>query len=947
METNYETSKILKDADDLYLWTKSITNQFRKSGQKTDITNQSAFLKTFRDGETFSIDAYRNAKGTVKAALELGEPPINPGIAPQRVEGTDYSDNFAEKSYKESTEKHKQKVDHYKNQREEYKDLEKKVAEQEKAMGILIQSLSPTYQRIVEKDTCAGSGIDKIYEECAKHTNRKLSIFRKTVHDMKYDGKDVTHSINSLEDAIGRIRVFGGQFLDDEMVSALMNYFASTDNTFYGGQAYFTGTLNDESKKYEKVKEEYLNGIAVGIIPNPEQIYNTTKSKRSVETAGFASKRSVETAGFAKKENGTNKRVKYETICHICKHPRRGHFHLPNDCFDDPKNAHRRPEWYKDKMKKNKVNSESGNMAHETHNRRNITDEIVEYANMMEEHSPPNKAKRSNYSLYSTTTDDLIVDSGCTSHMIKSPEFFTKHKEYRTPVRVANNHVVYSVAIGSSYIADGNGMIIELKDTLLVPDLAKNLMSVKKITKDGYKVIFGGDLITFEHMDNPNLDLQGSTSHEDGLYHLHSPLIEQDAERTEAILFATQTPLSSLTLWHHRMGHTSFDNLIKMKNAGVHECFDINTKSHTVEKPLCYDCISGKMTNKYSKEPRNRATKPGEIIHVDLCGPLPTPSIEGYRYFLVMIDDLTSWNEVIFLANKSEFSQHVITYHKRIRAKGYTTRFIRSDNELRTTKMETYCKENGIQQQFTLAHSSDQNGVAERKNLTLMNSARTLLLSANQDDCFWVQAIAASNYIQNRIMNTTTKSDKTPFELWNNRKPNIKNLRIYGCSAIVHIKANTPDRDKLQPRGKLCTFLGYAGDQKGWIFLTQEGRIITSNNAIFDEFKFIREREAAKTFEINDEKSADSYLQLKTTEDSVENKLQLKTTEDSVENKLPNAKEHFCKRTLGSLEGSQGGERPLDGEGPLGSQEGSQGGEKPLNGEGPLGMSEMPPILIY
>ena len=73
----------------------------------------------------------------------------------------------------------------------------------------------------------------------------------------------------------------------------------------------------------------------------------------------------------------------------------------------------------------------------------------------------------------------------------------------------------------------------------------------------------------------------------------------------------------------------------------------------------------------------------------------------------------------------------------------------------------------------------------------------------------------------------------------------IGHLRVFGSTAMVHRPSKLPGQDKLAPRSEPAIFLGYASDQKGYRFQLEDGRITTSNNAIFDEYQFIEAKERA------------------------------------------------------------------------------------------------------
>ena len=73
-----------------------------------------------------------------------------------------------------------------------------------------------------------------------------------------------------------------------------------------------------------------------------------------------------------------------------------------------------------------------------------------------------------------------------------------------------------------------------------------------------------------------------------------------------------------------------------------------------------------------------------------------------------------------------------------------------------------------------MPHSPQQNGVAERMNRTLMESARSMMDHAGLPDKYWAEAVECTAYIRNRFPTTALREKKTPFEMWSGRKPNIR-----------------------------------------------------------------------------------------------------------------------------------------------------------------------------
>jgi hypothetical protein len=103
-------------------------------------------------------------------------------------------------------------------------------------------------------------------------------------------------------------------------------------------------------------------------------------------------------------------------------------------------------------------------------------------------------------------------------------------------------------------------------------------------------------------------------------------------------------------LWHRRMGHMHFDNLVKVsKIETVREMPQI-TKPTNI---LCKHCQQGKQTKTRFKSKEYSTTIPLKIVHTDLVGPITTKSLKGEKYFMLLVDDYTRMTRVCFLKNKS------------------------------------------------------------------------------------------------------------------------------------------------------------------------------------------------------------------------------------------------------------------------------------------------------
>ena len=156
-----------------------------------------------------------------------------------------------------------------------------------------------------------------------------------------------------------------------------------------------------------------------------------------------------------------------------------------------------------------------------------------------------------------------------------------------------------------------------------------------------------------------------------------------------------------------------------------------------------------------------------------------------------------------------------------------------------------FCKDRGISHEFTCPYTPEQNGVSERLNRTLIETARSMIYHAKVPLKFWAEAVNTAVYLRNRSPTNALK-DKTPFECWFGEKPDLSNLRVFGCICFVHTQDNL--RKKLDQKSIKAIFVGYPLGTKGYkLYELSFKRFIRSRNVLFYEQKF-------HDFELNDEK---------------------------------------------------------------------------------------------
>ncbi|KAI3684903.1 hypothetical protein L6452_34131 [Arctium lappa] len=147
---------------------------------------------------------------------------------------------------------------------------------------------------------------------------------------------------------------------------------------------------------------------------------------------------------------------------------------------------------------------------------------------------------------------------------------------------------------------------------------------------------------------------------------------------------------------------------------------------------------------------------------MDLCGPMRTQSINGKKYILVMIDEFSRYRWLEFLRSKSYAPELIIAFLKKIQVRlQLPVKTLRSDNdiEFKNSTLQSYLISVGISHNFSVAYTSQQNGVVERKNRTLVEAERTMLAYSGLPLYLWAEALATACFTQNR----TIKADEGYF----------------------------------------------------------------------------------------------------------------------------------------------------------------------------------------
>jgi transposase InsO family protein len=154
---------------------------------------------------------------------------------------------------------------------------------------------------------------------------------------------------------------------------------------------------------------------------------------------------------------------------------------------------------------------------------------------------------------------------------------------------------------------------------------------------------------------------------------------------------------------------------------------------------------------------------------------------------MLLVDDYTRMNAICFLKNKSEAFENFKIYKAMVENEmDLRIKCLRLDNgeEFTSKEFMEYYRNHGIKRQFSVARTPQQNGVVERKSMTVQEMARTMIIDSKLKYIFWTQAVHTTVHIQNRVM-IRNNTNKTPYELWKGRPTNVKHFRVFGSKCYI------------------------------------------------------------------------------------------------------------------------------------------------------------------
>ncbi|GJY02212.1 putative ribonuclease H-like domain-containing protein, partial [Tanacetum coccineum] len=384
--------------------------------------------------------------------------------------------------------------------------------------------------------------------------------------------------------------------------------------------------------------------------------------------------------------------------------------------------------------------------------------------------------------------DTGIFDSGCSRHMTGNKSYLTDYQDYD------GGFVAFAGSSKGGRIT-GKGKIktgkLDFEDVYFVKELKFNLFSVSQMCDKKNSVLFTETecLILSPDFKLPDENqVMLKIPRKDNMYSFDLKNVVPSKGLTCLIAKATN---DESNMWHRRLGHINFKTMNKLMKGNL---------------------VRGLPSKIFENDHSYVACQKGKQHKASL-----------------VIDDYTKFSWVLFLAKKDETSGILKNFITGIENQlNHKVKIIRCDNgtEFKNYEMNQFYGIKGIKIEFSNARTPQQNGVAERKNKTLIEAARTMLSDSLLPIPFWAEVVNTACYVQNRVL-VTKPHNKTPYELLIGRTPIISFMRPFGCPVTI---LNTIDHlGKFDGKADEGFLVGYSINSKAFRVFNSITRKVEEN----------------------------------------------------------------------------------------------------------------------
>ena len=316
----------------------------------------------------------------------------------------------------------------------------------------------------------------------------------------------------------------------------------------------------------------------------------------------------------------------------------------------------------------------------------------------------------------------------------------TSHREWltnfdaskKTNIILADSRKLASKGSGNIVIKRNIGGKIIIKYVFYVPDMKCNLMIIGQLVEKGFSTTMNGD--TLKLFDaKKNLVLKYTLSK-------NRTYISNISSDKMTCMSATISEYTE-TLWHFRYGHLNFKSLCELNSKElVHGVPKLN-----IRKFICEIYVKSKKSRFpfVSKAPK-RASATLQVIHYDICDPFEVASLGGNKYFITFVDKFTRMIWLYTIKIKSEaldiFRKFKVFVEKE---SDKSIKILRTDGRGEYTSKDfvAFWIDQGVLHEVIAPYTPQYNGLAERRNKTLLNMARSMIKKNNLPHKFWGETV--------------------------------------------------------------------------------------------------------------------------------------------------------------------------------------------------------------
>ncbi|WJX12170.1 hypothetical protein P8452_02697 [Trifolium repens] len=390
-------------------------------------------------------------------------------------------------------------------------------------------------------------------------------------------------------------------------------------------------------------------------------------------------------------------------------------------CYNCDKYGHYANECKNPKKKKGQDNEEEAKVAHDSSGSEDETSFMVTIAD--------------------EAADSMVwyFDSGCSNHMTGNRSILTDFDEcLNTKIRLANSDSIKAEGMGNVVIQRSNGKKAVIEKVLYVPGMKCNLMSIGQLISKGFKIVIEDE--TLQLFDSKKRLIFKTAQSKNRIYKTQIKAIEatclsataEEKDRLPSVITPVDTCTTCLLGKHHR---SSFKSHLPMRSSDV-----LN------------------------------------VVHSDICGPFDVLSTGGNKYFMTFVDEYSRMIWLYHIKTKSDAFEVFKKFKTLVEKQSdKSLKVLRTDGggEYTSTEFENYCKEQGIIHEVTAPYTLQHNGLAERRNRSILDMARSMV----------------------------------PEEVWSKSKPSVNHLKVFGSLCYKHV----PDakRKKLEDKSVPMIFVGY------------------------------------------------------------------------------------------------------------------------------------------